>query len=961
MYISENHKKQGDFKMTDYAPGMRAVIRDEEWLIKRIETNSLGHQVLHCVGVTPLVKDRDAIFLTDLEQIQIVDPASIQLIADSSPFFKRSLLYLESQWRQQLPTDTNLHIGHKAAMDPMPYQLDPAKLSLQRPRQRILIADTVGLGKTLEAGILMSELIARGKGKRILVVTVKSMMTQFQKEMWNRFTIPLVRLDSNRIQKIRASLPSNYNPFFYYDKTIVSIDTLKRDVEYRTHLEKAYWDIIVIDEAQNVAERGDHQAQRSRLAKLLANRSDTMIMLSATPHDGRAKSFASLMNMLDPTAIADPENYTPEDIRGLCIRRFKSDVKNQVNGSFLERQVTLEHCHASAQEEHAFDLLAEMQLEMDAGKAKNTGRLFKTNLEKSLFSSPAACCKSIEARLKKLYKKYTVDDISDIRLLEELHTALGQVTPENFTRYQKLLELLRSDSYGWNPKDPGDRVVIFTERIETMNYLAEHLRTDLGLKSSAIQEISGGMSDAEQQRIVEDFGRTESSTRILVASDVASEGLNLHYLSHRLIHFDIPWSLMVFQQRNGRIDRYGQQKRPDIRYLLIESNNKQIKGDMRIIEILIQKEEQALKNIGDPALLLGKFNVEEEETVIAEAIESGSDADTFAQSLDADAQEFNPFEALMAAASETEETAIEQLSETVSDETLFTDKEYLEQAVQYINQTDSNPVQELQTVSGLDIRLTPEMERRLRALIPEEAMPQGETLRLSDDKAFCMEQMRTSMQKNMDEAAWPSSQYLWKLHPIFSWVNDKAGLLFKRAEAPVLGLPGVLYPGEALYIVSGSVPNLKSTPLIDEWFGLLYRDGQFIQRLSMEEVVQKAGLRSARIPNTNCITNQSIVAASSLLHDVVTQAKTYLTERYQQYQAEMNPKLDAEVDKLIELQEKHKEYYQTTLFEHERQLQEQERRVDKLFDDFTNWVKETLTIQNNPYIRIVSVLMGVSE
>lgn len=961
MYISENHKKQGDFKMTDYAPGMRAVIRDEEWLIKKIETNSLGHQVLQCVGITPLVRNRDTIFLTDLEQIQIVDPASIQLIADSSPFFKRSLLYLESQWRQQLPTDTNLHIGHKAAMDPMPYQLDPTKLSLQRPRQRILIADTVGLGKTLEAGILMSELIARGKGKRILVVTVKSMMTQFQKEMWNRFTIPLVRLDSNRIQKIRASLPSNYNPFFYYDKTIVSIDTLKRDVEYRTHLEKAYWDIIVIDEAQNVAERGDHQAQRSRLAKLLANRSDTMIMLSATPHDGRAKSFASLMNMLDPTAIADPENYTPEDIKGLCIRRFKNDVKDQVNGSFLERQVTLEHCHASAQEEHAFDLLAEMQLEMDASKAKNTGRLFKTNLEKSLFSSPAACCKSIEARLKKLYKKYTVDDISDIRLLEELHTALGQVTPENFTRYQKLLELLRSDSYGWNPKDPGDRVVIFTERIETMNYLAEHLRTDLGLKSSAIQEISGGMSDAEQQRIVEDFGRTESPIRILVASDVASEGLNLHYLSHRLIHFDIPWSLMVFQQRNGRIDRYGQQKRPDIRYLLIESNNKQIKGDMRIIEILIQKEEQALKNIGDPALLLGKFNVEEEETVIAEAIESCSDADTFAQSLDADAQEFNPFEALMAAASETEETAIEQLSETVSDETLFTDKEYLEQAVQYLNQTDSNPVQELQTVSGLDIRLTPEMERRLRALIPEEAMPQGETLRLSDDKAFCMEQMRTSMQKNMDEAAWPSSQYLWKLHPIFSWVNDKAGLLFKRAEAPVLGLPGVLYPGEALYIVSGSVPNLKSTPLIDEWFGLLYRDGQFIQRLSMEEVVQKAGLRSARIPNTNCITNQSIVAASSLLHDVVTQAKTYLTERYQQYQAEMNPKLDAEVDKLIELQEKHKEYYQTTLFEHERQLQEQERRVDKLFDDFTNWVKETLTIQNNPYIRIVSVLMGVSE
>ena len=412
--------------MIDFAPGMRTIIRDEEWMVKKIETNSLGNKTLYCVGISPLVKDREAIFLTDLEEIQIVDPAEVKLVADTSPFYKRALLYLESQWRQQIPTDANLHIGHKAAMDLMPYQLDPAKLALQRPRQRILIADTVGLGKTLEAGILMSELIARGKGKRILVVTVKSMMTQFQKEMWNRFTIPLVRLDSNRIQKIRANLPSNYNPFFYYDKTIVSIDTLKRDVEYRTHLENAYWDIIVIDEAQNVAERGDHQAQRSRLAKLLADRSDT-------------------------------------------------------------------------------------------------------------------------------------------------------------------------------------------------------------------------------------------------------------------------------------------------------------------------------------------------------------------------------------------------------------------------------------------------------------------------------------------------------------------------------------------------------TPLVDEWFGLLYQDGKFVKVLSMNEVVQKTGLSNSRIPNTNCIGEGEISAASSLLRDVVYQAKVHLNEHYNRYLTEMNPLLDEEVDKLIALQGKHKEYYQMTLFEHERKLKEQERRVDELFDQFMSWVKETLTIQNNPYIRVVSVLMGVSQ
>ena len=946
--------------MIDFAPGMRTIIRDEEWMVKKIETNSLGNKTLYCVGVSPLVKDREAIFLADLEQIQVVDPAEVRLIADHSSFYKRALLYLESQWRQQIPTDSNLHIGHQAAMDLMPYQLDPAKLSLQRPRQRILIADTVGLGKTLEAGILMSELIARGKGKRILVVTVKSMMTQFQKEMWNRFTIPLVRLDSNRIQKIRSNLPSNYNPFFYYDKTIVSIDTLKRDVEYRTHLENAYWDIIVIDEAQNVAERGDHQAQRSRLAKLLADRSDTMIMLSATPHDGRAKSFASLMNMLDPTAIADPENYTPEDIKGLCIRRFKKDVKDQVSGAFLERKITLVRCNASAQEEHAFDVFAQMQLEMDLGKTKGTGQLFKTSLEKSLFSSPAACIKSIDERLKKLYKKYTAEDIQDMGLLEELKTALEAITPAGFTRYQKLLELLHSKEYGWHPEDPGDRVVIFTERIETMKYLAERLRQDLGLNANAIQEISGGMSDAEQQRIVEDFGRTESPIRVLVASDVASEGLNLHYLSHRLIHFDIPWSLMVFQQRNGRIDRYGQKNRPDIRYFCISSKNEKIHGDMRNLEILIQKEDQANKNIGDPALLLGMFCVEDEENVLAGALEKGLGEEEFSKIFDASEDDFDPFEALMAAAGEAE-VGDEKKSEIVSDETLFSDMEYLYQALTYLNQEERHPVERLKIVSGLDIRLTPDMERRLKALVPEEALPQGGTLRVSDDKAFCMEQMRSSMQKNMDESAWPTTQYLWKLHPILSWVNDKASLLFKRDEAPVIGLPGGLKAGESIYVVTGSMPNLKSTPLVDEWFGLLYQNGKFVKVLSMNEVVQKTGLSNPKIPNTDRIGNDEISAASSLLGDVVAQAKVYLDEHYNRYQAEMSPLLDEEVDKLIELQEKHKKYYQLTLCEHERKLQEQERRVDELFDRFVSWVKETLTIQNNPYIRVVSVLMGVSQ
>ena len=940
--------------MIDFAPGMRTIIRDEEWMVKKIEKNNMGNQALHCIGISPLVKDKEVIFLTDLEDITVVNPAEVKLVPDTSSHFRRTQLYLESQWRQQIPTDMDLHIGDQAAMDLMPYQLEPAQISLRRPRQRILIADTVGLGKTLEAGILMSELIARGKGKRILVVTVKSMMTQFQKEMWNRFTIPLVRLDSKKIHDIRSKLPSNYNPFFYYDKTIVSIDTLKRDVEYRTHLENAYWDIIVIDEAQNVAERGDHQAQRARLAKLLADRSDTMIMLSATPHDGRAKSFASLMNMLDPTAIANPADYTKDDIKGLCIRRFKKDVKDQVSGSFLERRIELERCQASAKEEHAFNIFAGMELQMDLSKTKEQGQLFKTSLEKSLFSSPAACIKSIDARLGKLRKKYGDDEIKDIHALEELRNALAEIGPEDFSRYQQLLSLLRSKEYGWTA-ETDDRVVIFTERIETMKYLAAQLQKDLKLKAGAIQEISGGMSDAEQQTIVENFGREESPIRVLVASDVASEGLNLHYLSHRMIHFDIPWSLMVFQQRNGRIDRYGQQKRPDIRYMLIESRNPRIKGDMRIIEILVTKEEQAMKNIGDPALLMGKFSVEDEELVVSAAIESGSDADAFEKILDTGEDEFDPFEALMAAASE--DSAPVQVK---SDETLFSDLDYLYQAFSFLNRTESHPVEKLREHSGLDVTITPDMRKRLSALLPDEAMPQGDTMRLSNDKAFCMAEMKRSMQNTMAETAWPKVQYLWKLHPLFTWVNDKAGLLYGRGEAPIVGLPDVLNPSETIFIVTGSIPNKKSTPLVDEWFGLHYENGKYTGSLSMSEVLKKTNFRSVNIPNTNTLTEADIQNTAVLRADAVEHAKAYLHEYYLRYQAQMNPLLDEEIDKLAELEERHKNY-QLSLFESERKRSEQERMVDELFNKFTNWVTDTLSIQNNPYIRIVTVLKGVSR
>lgn len=244
------------------------------------------------------MRGQSALFLTHLEgPIEVLDPATTELVPDTSPTYNATLLYLEIQRRRSVANDDRIHLGHRGVMNLVPYQLDPALQALRQPRARILIADAVGLGKTLEAGVLATELIQRGRGKRILVVTQKAMLTQFQKEWWSRFSIPLVRLDSVGLARVRNRIPANHNPFNHFDRSIISIDTLKSNLEYRNYLENACWDIIVIDECHNVAARAGESgvSRRARLARLLATRSDTLMLLSATPHDGSARSFASLV------------------------------------------------------------------------------------------------------------------------------------------------------------------------------------------------------------------------------------------------------------------------------------------------------------------------------------------------------------------------------------------------------------------------------------------------------------------------------------------------------------------------------------------------------------------------------------------------------------------------------------------------------------------------------------------
>lgn len=942
-------------------PGQNVVIRDEEWLIKSIDPDRVGEgKLLTCEGVSQLVQGIEGKFHTDIDtNVELLDPSQTQLKTDTSSQFLDSRLFIESHLRHNVINDDKIRVGHRAAMRREDFQLLPAQEALKQPRQRILIADAVGLGKTLEAGILVSELIARGRGRRILVVAVKSMLVQFQKEFWARFAIPLTRLDSVAIGRIQSDIPANHNPFLHYEKSIISIDTLKGKDRYRRYLETAYWDIIVIDEAHNVAKRGGGQSQRSELAELLAGRSDSLIMLSATPHDGKANSFASLMNMLDPTAIPNTEEFTKEDFssKRLVVRRFKKDLRKQTGQRMQEADYFNVPCQASPAEEAIFSKIAELRDIQDT--------LQQLGIEKGFLSSPAACAESVRKRLQLISNRsspLSQQDILEQSALEAIRDLLDSLDVNEFTKYQRLVRELKTEGSElyWS-MGQKDRLVIFTERIATKNFLVEQLREDLGLRADEVATASGELADVDLQQIVDDFGNESKPLKLLVCSDVASEGINLHFLSHRLIHFDLPWSLMTFTQRNGRIDRYGQEEKPLIAQLVTHTENEKIAGDIRILELLQKKSQQAEKNIGDPALLMGKHDADEEEKVVERIVLTGSSE----QALDRATTEAKPeAESLLEMFLTKGQVQPEQEGIVEARSIFNSDYDYCVEAIGRVRrEIDDFWIDVSKDQQTFQLEAPDELKYRYRRL-PVEVQPSDERSRLTFTAN--LDHMDKAIRVGMagGESTWPTAQYLWRLSPIMEWLNDRMRVLFHRNEAPLIVLPkSTMDPDHHTFIISGSFPNRKSQPVLFELAAVEFKGAQS-KVLKPDELPQWRELRDGRLISTDSAKLfegdiQEYVEAAVRL------AGRYFEEQAKTHRNNLTEKLDGQVDELAELEMRQKEeierHYQSS--NQPEQIKAAKKRVDlanidQVFKDFVSWVDDSMTLAEKPALRVLAVLSG---
>ncbi|MBY4040268.1 DEAD/DEAH box helicase [Rhodococcus fascians] len=818
------------------APGSIVVVRDEEWLVTSAEQGSDGWLV-KARGLTELVKDTTASFYSTLDRIEVQDPRDAEVVADGSSGYRDSRLWLESLLRKTpFPYgDQTLTVSTQMLADSLGYQraavaktLDPKHI-----RPRILIADAVGLGKTLEIGMILSELVRRGRGERILIVTPKHVLEQMQHELWCRFALPFVRLDSAGIQKVRQKLPATRNPFTYFKRSIISIDTLKSP-RYKAHLQRQHWDAVVIDESHNLTNVG---TQNNELARVLAPNTEALILASATPHNGKEESFAELLRLLDPTAVAPDGTFTKDDVASLLIRRHRHhpEVAAEVGSDWAERAEPIHRLVTpSAAEDAVAQELSQVWLHPADGGSPYSGQtkaLFPWTLAKAFLSSPAALGESIKQRRAKLDGGVPAQarELAALKTLDELNV---QALNESAGKQAALVKRLKD--IGIAAKSPT-RAVVFAERVATLRWLKEHLPKALGLKPENVAMLHGGLSDVEQQEIVDSFKLQTSPIRVLVTGDVASEGVNLHAQCHHLIHFDIPWSLIRIEQRNGRIDRYGQKHPPVISSLILEPSDPDFSGDLRVLSRLLERENLAHDTLGDVASLMGKHSVTEEENAIrdvligkstltdqirdVEDLAAGDDLDAFFAQFDLD---------------ETTKSAPEAALPQAPRQSLYADDlTFLDEALKAAFHDVPHASLEAGGVgwkvhaNHAVAELTPPRDLRQRlGQLPQNYLQYGnvlERLTLATSLEVGNAQLVAAREgKGVAGTTWPEAHYLGPLHPVLDWASDRALSALGRNQ---------------IFVVRGDVDS----PTVLLMGTLMNRRGQLISRV----------FSTAEFPNPN--------------------------------------------------------------------------------------------------------------
>jgi ERCC4-related helicase len=556
-----------------------------------------------------------------------------------------------------------------------PYQLVPVMRALSMSRPRLLLADGVGLGKTIEAGLIAAEMIARRRAHRVLIVSPAGpLLQQWQDEMRLRFGLRFEAIrDWGSLQEKRRELVMGANPFDHVALGLLSIDFAKQE-KVLQDLERTAWDLVIIDEAHHAVKLGTagdgEDSRRRRLAEVLARQADGLLLLTATPHDGYDAHFASLLELLDPSLIDGRGELRGDNYQRHVVRRLKHHIRDPKTGAEMFRKRIVTPCPVPFSEEKhpSFSALQRGLLALVAPRLRVALRkrrygdvLAFVSLLKRSVSTVRACRSTLDViasrydeltsgareneetrkqRLRTLseyrrrierYGTIPPDEEADQAALEAEDMAAhlhAQGADDLEAAIQKLLKDLRrvqrrerthrkgndaisrsleglleicDAAEAEDPKlvrlaeeiqkirqvEPKANVLVYTEYVDSQAALVEYLRaaiTDHRIHGE-ILTIQGEDSEKDRMKVTGRFQSEDSL--ILVSTDATAEGLNLQTRCHHLLHLELPYNPNRLEQRNGRIDRYGQTQDPAVGYLYLEGTFEE-----RVLLRLIAKYER---------------------------------------------------------------------------------------------------------------------------------------------------------------------------------------------------------------------------------------------------------------------------------------------------------------------------------------------------------------------------------
>ena len=659
--------------------GMRAIVRKRRAVISEVRPFAGDDGVLHLVRLDYKDEHRpdseEVIWELEparrlLEPNELPRPSDPPMPTDDFDALVRAarwgaiLPYLDPDSDgplERMPVSSPFH----GAVQVEDYQMVPLLKALAMPRINLMIADDVGLGKTIEAGLILSELLIRRRLQRILILTPASLRLQWRDELWSKFSLPFDVIDRSSTMKLKRSIGIDANPWRSCSRIISSYHYLRQpDVleQFRSACRtpegsaQLPWDLIIVDEVHNLmpAPFGEDSGL-CRMLRMIAPQFEHRLFLTATPHNGHTRCFSGLLELLDPVRFSRTDELKPaeqERVKQVVIRRLKREINDRSDPKkFCTRMppeaILLEF---SAKERELISAFSGFRAKVrsviaqEARQRRMAGSFAIEILGKRLLSGPVTFAESWRRCKLGLQDPETASDsdvvaaqrstneeTGDDRESEQRQAAASNVIgswmrgiadslsaeiqfiddavaglrldldgdsvplqkPSNDARFDALRDVidhLLMDDEDWKP---NERLVVFTEYKTTLDYLLNRLRERFPNQENRILSLFGGMDDTHREQVKGRFNDPDDDVRILVATDAASEGLNLQATARYLLHFDCPWNPSRLEQRNGRLDRHGQPRDVQIFHFASDEH-----ADLKFIGYLIRKVDQIREDLG---------------------------------------------------------------------------------------------------------------------------------------------------------------------------------------------------------------------------------------------------------------------------------------------------------------------------------------------------------------------------